>query len=694
MDLRWPALSLAALAALAACVPTEKLPAPPATRTEPVVTNYHGVRVTDPYRWLDSAASPEVRSWIDAQNAHTDSVIGRFPEGPVLNQRVRELLTTSPEQYAPHLVGGTLFFLRETPPQAQAVLVAQAWPDGRPRVLVDPNRRDGRTAIAGFWPSPRGGWLVYGTTRDGKPATTLHVIEAATGRTLPDSLIDAGGGPSPAAVLWDPDERGFVYASYPGREQWFGIALHHHTLGQHGRDPVVFGAGYSPIAEFRLLASPGGTHAALLANVGDGSPAEVYLRTARGWRRAADTALGVTEAAFVGERLLAVATGGSPRGRLVALTADGAPVVVLPEGERAMRAVAPIEGGFLLTTIWGPDWRVEQYTNDGRLVRPILLPAGTAVGTIASAPDSPEALLTYSGWTVPPRWARFNGRSGALSTVFEVRPAGDYGKVVVHRFDAVSKDRTRVPVTVLAMAGTPQDGTAPTILTSYGGFGIPVAPGFIGPELAWLERGGVLAYANIRGGDEFGEEWHRGGMLTRKQNGFDDFYAAARTMVVQRWTNSGRLGIVGRSNGGLLMGAALTQHPEAYRAVATFVGIYDMMRHADIPNGRYNIPEYGTADDSATFAAQYGYSALYHVRHRTRYPAVLLETGVNDPLVAPWQSREFAAALQAATASHHPVLLLTRFDAGHGNATFSQQVGNTAVMLTFLAHELGLRTRN
>jgi prolyl oligopeptidase len=687
-------LPLAALAALAACAPTEKLPAPPPTRMQPVVTSYHGVRVADPYRWLDSAGAPEVRAWIDAQNTYTDTVLARFPEGRVINERVRQLLTTSPEQSEPRLVGGTLFFLRETPPEAQAVLVAQVWPDGRPRVLVNPNRSGGRTAIGGVWPSPRGRYVAYGTSRDGKPATTLHVVEAATGRTLADSLADAGGGPSPAAVLWDADERGFVYARYPGAAQWFGIALHHHALGARGTDPVAFGARYSPVAEFRLLASADGTGGAILANAGDGSPAEVYLRTARGWRRAADTALGVRDAAFVGERLLAIASGGSPRGRLVALTADGAPETVVPQGERAMHAVAPIEGGFLLTTIWGPDWQLDQYAADGRFLRTAPLPPATAVGVIASAPDAPEALVTYDGWTVPQRWARYNGRSGTLTTVFEVKAAGDYGRVTVHRFDAVSTDGARVPVTVLALDGTPQDGAAPTILTSYGGFDLPVAPGFIGPDLAWLERGGVLAYANIRGGSEFGEEWHQGGMLTRKQNVFNDFYAAARGLVQQRWTTSGRLGIRGASNGGLLMGTALTQHPEAYRAVAAFAGIYDMMRHADIPNGRYNVPEYGSAADPAQFAAQYGYSALYHVVKGARYPAVLLETGVNDPLVAPWQSREFAAALQASSTSRHPVALLTRFDAGHGSASFSQRVGNTAVMLTFLAHELGLKTGN
>jgi prolyl oligopeptidase len=356
-----------------------------------------------------------------------------------------------------------------------------------------------------------------------------------------------------------------------------------------------------------------------------------------------------------------------------------------------MHGVAPIAGGFLVQWIWGMDQGLAQYGADGKLVRAVSLPAGIAIGTIASSAASPEALIAYSGWTIPERWARYDARTGAAATVFEVQPAGDYSKVAVSRVDALSKDGTPIPVTILSLHAAPRDGSAPAVLTSYGGFDLPVTPTFLGPWLAWLEHGGVLAYANIRGGDEFGETWHRQGMLRQKQNVFDDFFAAAEALVREKWAAPRRLGIMGRSNGGLLMGTVLTEHPEAFRAVAAFVGIYDMTRHKEIPNGQYNIPEYGTADDSADFAAQYGYSALYHVKAGERYPAVLLETGANDPLVAPWQSREFAAALQSATGSGRPVLLRTRLDQGHAAASFAQAMGNTTMMMTFLAHELGLR---
>jgi len=244
---------------------------------------------------------------------------------------------------------------------------------------------------------------------------------------------------------------------------------------------------------------------------------------------------------------------------------------------------------------------------------------------------------------------------------------------------------------VIALKGVTPNGSRPTILYGYGGFGICTAPRFLGSNLAWLERGGVYAVANIRGGGEYGEGWHADGMLSKKQNVFDDFYAAAQALVQQHWTDPAHLGILGGSNGGLLMGAALTQHPSEYRAVVSLVGIYDMLRAELWPNGQYNISEYGTVTKQPDFEWLRAYSPLQNVRPHTAYPAVLLITGVNDPRVAPWQSRKFAAALQAATTSHYPVLLLTRMNEGHGvTASFSQRVGNAAAAMAFFAQELGL----
>ena len=665
----------------------------PPTPRGTVVTVMHGIAVHDPYRWLENASSPKVQSWIDAQNAYADSVMSRFEDAAPITKRVRQLAITSTAQYAPQLAHGTLFFMRDTPPQAQPVLVAQAWPGGPERVLVDTNPSGGSVAIQEVWPSPSGRYVAYGTSANGSEATTIHVVNAATGKTLPDALADAGGGTTGPVVAWDADERGFTYGKLPHGSQ-FGISLYHHALGMaQSADRREFGQGLSPIAEYELLTSPDARETAALVQFGDATPFRVYLRNQKTWRPIFGTERGVTAGAFDGDRLLLVAFGKSDHGRVIAVSPDGTVTTLVDEQKNwVMHDVSPIQGGFLLTKLWGPDWRVEQYASDGRFVRRVPLPdTGIGIEAIASDASSPKAIVAYSGWAIPSRWALYDGSSGSLHTVFAVRPPDpNYSNIRTYRLTAISKDGTHVPVTVLALGSTPRRADDPAILTAYGGYEIPVAPHFIGTELAWLERGGVYAVANLRGGDEFGETWHRQGRLTAKQNVFDDFTAAAQALIFAGWTSPRHLGITGGSNGGLLMGAALIQHPELCRAVVSYVGIYDMLRHQLYPNGRYNEREYGSVADAAQFRALYAYSPYYNVRPRTRYPAVLLETGQNDPRVAPWQSRKFAAAVQGATDSGLPVLLFTRRAAGHGNigASFSQRVGNAAAALIFFDSEL------
>ncbi|HET6726200.1 MAG TPA: prolyl oligopeptidase family serine peptidase [Gammaproteobacteria bacterium] len=672
---------------------------PPPSPQHPASSTLHGVKVSDPYRWLEDGNAPAVRHWIKAQNAHTDAVLSAMPQGHALRKRVRQLAITSTQRYAPLLVGDTLFYLRQTPPQPQPVLVAQAWPNGKAQVLVDVNGH-GRLAITGYWPSPSGRYLAYGTAEGGSEMTTIHVLDVKTGKRLTDTLRWAGGGTSPNALAWDADEKGFIYMRFPPPPKGqpvsqFNAELVHHTLGQPaGDDAVVFGKHYSPIAEYHLLSSPDAKQLALLAYDGDGGPADVFLHRRNQWAKVLGHDANVRGAAWVGQRLLVQSFAGAPHGKIVAVDADGKTHVVLRQSKNgAVQRIEPIAKGFLVVKSWGPDWWVEQYDNNGRFVRRLPLPAhGIGVGGIASEAGLPNALISYSGWTLPSRWAVYNARTGKLKTVFAVKPAADYSRVRVHVIYGVSKDGTRVPVTVLSMAGITLNGKRPTILYGYGGFDIPMRPGFIGSRLAWLERGGVYAVANTRGGDEFGEGWHRGGMRLDKQNVFDDFYAAAKALEKAGWTDRDHLGIMGGSNGGLLMGAELTQHPHAFRAVVSMVGIYDMIRHEkDWANGRYNVPEYGSVDNPAQFKATLAYSPLQNVAPHTAYPAVLMTTGVNDPRVAPWQSRKFTAALQNATTSHQPILLLTRMHAGHGvDASFSQRVGDTVIALTFFTNELGL----
>ena len=316
---------------------------------------------------------------------------------------------------------------------------------------------------------------------------------------------------------------------------------------------------------------------------------------------------------------------------------------------------------------------------------------GLSIGTLAASAGSDKALISYQGWTFPRRWSSYDTKTGKLKTVFQVEAPGDFSDIVVETTEAVSRDGARVPLTIIRSKKTRADGARPTILYGYGGFGVVRSARYLGSMLAWLERGGVYAVANLRGGAEFGEPWHQAGMQIHKQNCFDDFYACAQALEQSGWTNPEKLGIMGGSNGGLLVGASMVQHPEAYRAVVGLVGIYDSLRHEIWPNGQYNIPEYGTFENHRQFQAIHRYSPLQNVKDRTEYPALLLQTGENDLRVAPWQSRKFAARVQAANASEHPILVLTQTNAGHGQgASFSQKVGKTALALSFFAQELGL----
>ncbi|MGF6711081.1 prolyl oligopeptidase [Luteibacter sp. W1I16] len=675
-------------------------PQPPPTPKRVVSETLAGQPVNDPYRWLENPGAADVTKWIEAQNAYTEAAIGAMPLGKTLSARIRELSITSTTRSSPTLAGGTLFYFENTPPQPQPVLVAKAWPDGETRTLVDLNKGEGNTAITAYWPSPSGRYLAYGTAEGGSELTTIHILDTKTGKPLGDALPFAGGGTTPQALAWDADEKGVIYARFdapaagkPLRE--FDAYLAHHVIGEPAaKDRVVFGKGYSHVAEYILMEGGGGKSTALLANEGDGGPAEVYLRKDSGeFKRVLGHEADVRSASWVGDHLYVVTFAGAPRGKIVTIGADGKTADVLAEGEGAIQHVTPLGNGFLVVRSAGPDWWADQYDAKAGFVRRVPLPAtGVAIGGVASEKGQDKALISYAGWTTPTHWAEYDGATGSLKTIFEVKPAADYSKVRVTRVEGTSKDGSKIPVTVIAMDGVTPNGKRPTILYSYGGFGIPVTPGFVGPNLAWLERGGVLAYANIRGGNEFGEAWHEQGQKQRKQNVFDDFYAASQALIDTRWTDTGHLGILGGSNGGLLMGAALTQHPEQYRAVVGAVGIYDVPRHETaFANGPYNVSEYGSVKDPAIAKAMLAYSPLHNVKKGTKYPAVLLTTGANDPRVAPWQSRKFAAALQDASTSGQPVLLLTRMNAGHGiGAPFSQRVGNQALSMTFFATELGL----
>ncbi|HET7268050.1 MAG TPA: S9 family peptidase, partial [Oleiagrimonas sp.] len=404
-------------------------PQPPPSPKHAASSAFHGVRVSDPYRWLEDGQSAKVEQWIAAQNAYTSHVLLDMPGGDALTRRIRQLAITSTTRSAPLLAGDTLFYLRETPPQPQPVLVAQAWPDGQPHVLVDLNQKQG-IAITGYWPSPSGRYVAYGTARGGSELTTIHVLDVSTGKLLGDTLPWAGGGTSPQGLAWDADEKGFIYVRFPPptgdhEVQPFHAALVHHTLGQSAsNDTVVFGKNYSPIAEYKLLASPGAKQLAVLAKTGDGGPWEIYVRRDGTFTRVVGKQANVRGATWDGDRLLAESFHDAPRGKVLAVDPDtGKSYVLLEQRKGALQQIAPVGKGFLVVRSHGPDWWAEQYRHNGTLVRRLPLPEhGISFGGIASEAGQPIALVTWGGWTLPSRWGEYDARDGTLKTVFEVQP--------------------------------------------------------------------------------------------------------------------------------------------------------------------------------------------------------------------------------------------------------------------------------
>lgn len=664
---------------------------PPSTRSTSASQTYHGIEVPDPYAWLENAKSSEVKAWIEAQNAYAEAELSRYPAREALAQRIGELALTGPNQTSPQLAKSSLFFMKDTPPAAQPVLVYQSWPQGKQTVLVNTNTEQNPSAISDFWPSPSGRYVAYSTAVGGNELATIFFVETATGKKLSDVLTLAGGGTTPPSLVWDPDERGVTYVRLPA-DSLFSASLYHHQLGSEATtDSPVYGQGLSPVAEWELTSSESGRHQAALVHKGDGAPTLIAIHRADGWGQVLSESYDIRGGGrWLGEHLLVVSYQGAPRGKILAVKPDGSAATLLPQGAWAVKDVYPIKGGLLVARVWGPQQKLEHYNTSGKLLRTVALPPHISLGTIASSSQSSQALITYRGWTIPERWISYQAQNGDLTTLFEQKPGGDYQHVTVSQLEATSKDGTMIPISVLHHKDIQPGRPHPTILYGYGGFGVILGPSFLGPNLAWIERGGVYAVANIRGGGEYGEPWHQQGMKTYKQNGFDDFYSAALALEKAGWTNPQHLGIMGGSNGGLLVGATLVQHPKSFGAVVGLVGVMDALGHQRFANGVYNIPEYGSTEKLEEFHALRAYSP-YQNTLSAPYPPVLLQTGENDLRVAPWQSRKFGAMLQHQTTSTNPILIVTQTNAGHGQgASFSQKVGKSALALTFLAQHLGL----
>jgi prolyl oligopeptidase len=684
-------------------------PSYPPTAKRPVTDTYHGVAVTDEYRWLEDDASADVKRWVAEQNALTRRYLDAIRERPAIAQQVGELLRTAPvRRFDFQYRGRQIFALKLQPPKNQPVLVALP-PSGDvrgERVILDPNAVDpsGHTAIDFYTPSYDGKRIIISLSRNGSEDGTAYVYDVATGKPLADEIPGVTYPTAGGSVEWAPDGRGFYYTRYPrgdghpAEDSHFFQQVYFHRLGTAtASDAYVIGKSFPRIAEVELNGSRDGNYLLAVVRNGDGGEIAYHLRSPDGrWREVAGFKDGLKHLAFGDDgRLYGMSIKDAPLGRIIAMPLLAPSLanarVVVPEMKIAAENVRPARSRLYVT-----------YRDGGPSVVRIFSLAGKLLGQLPTAPvsevavsarlEGDDVLVTTMSYVAPRAVARYDARANRLvPTELDGRYPFTLDDAVVERDFAISKDGTRVPVSIVHRRDLKLDGNNPLLLYGYGGYGISMSPWFSPLLRLWLDYGGIYAVANVRGGGEYGEPWHLAGNLTKKQNVFDDFAASLQRLIDRRFTRVERVAIMGGSNGGLTMGATLTQHPQLVRAAVSEVGIYDPLRWELQPNGEFNTTEFGSVKDPDQFRALLAYSPYNNARDGVSYPAVLFTTGDNDGRVASYESRKMTARLQAATASPNPILLRTEAAAGHGVGTaLSTRIEEETDVYAFLVDQLGM----
>ncbi|MFZ5826752.1 MAG: prolyl oligopeptidase family serine peptidase [Bacillota bacterium] len=675
----------------------------PQTRREPVVDQLHGVSITDPYRWLEDGESPEVLTWTEAQNRFTDSVLHATPYPASFAGRLREVLSGD-TLASPTVRGGRVFFLRRKAGQNQPVLCMRAEGESEERVLLDPNQvnEKGTTALDWWYPSPDGRYLAFGYSENGDEWSTLQVLATDTGETLAERIPRTRH----TALTWEPDSSGFYYTRYPlpgeveaGQEN-YNRHCFYHKLGRPWQDdPKVFGEGMPPRVFIGPSLHDGGRWLLIHVNHGWNST-DLYLmdRAApeKGFVTITKGRDALFQATMLGGVIYALTNYQAPRYRIIAIDpanpAEEHWRAVVPESESlSIQDFTIANGQILFTGLKDVVARLYHAPLEGGAPTEIPLPPLGSVTRLSGEKDGRFAYIAWESFTSPSTIYRLDTTSAELSLWAQSRSPVDPDQIAVKQVFYPSKDGTRVPMFILHRKDLVPNGDLPTVLTGYGGFNLARTPIFAATIYPWLERGGVWAVANLRGGSEYGEEWHRAGMLGNKQNVFDDFISAAEYLIAQGYTRPERLGISGGSNGGLLMGAAFTQRPDLYKAVFCAVPLLDMVRYHKFLIGALWTSEYGSPDEPEAFRWLHAYSPYHHVEEGTRYPAIFFHTAASDSRVDPCHARKMAALVQEANGSENPILLRIEFEAGHGaGKPVAKLVQAQAETWGFFAWQLGL----
>jgi prolyl oligopeptidase len=684
-------------------------PTPPQTRTQDLVDVLHGIEIRDPYRWLENADDDEVQRWVEAQHAYTRSILDPLPMRDRLRTRLTELARIG--VIGVPQVGGNLYFhTRRQGTQNQPILYVREGIDGADRVLLDVNSlsTDATVALDWYYPSHDGKYVAYGTSERGSEISTLRVIDTSSAALLSDSVERTRA----ASLAWKRDNSGFYYTRYPqpgsvpaGEEVYHRRVFYHELGSDSASDPLIFGEQIGPQDWPNIALSEDDRWLTITVEQG-WAKSEVFLLDLHAEE---SQPLRITDgkdflySAFVYRNTLYLTTNeDAPRFKLLAAPAD-APTrnnwrELIAQSEPVLTGVSVFGGRLVASFDQIATNRLRVFELDGTPVRDIALPTLGSIAGVAGEHDNEHLFFTFTSFTFPITAYTHDISSGETRIWKQLANDVDAQQYQAEQVFYRSKDGTRIPMFIVSKQGTQRDGTAPTLLTGYGGFNISNSPYFSPAIFTWIENGGIYAVANLRGGSEYGEEWHRAGMLANKQNVFDDFIAAAEFLMSERYTSREHLGIYGGSNGGLLIGATITQRPDLCKAAVCAVPLLDMLRYHMFQIAKLWIPEYGSADDPEQFRYIHAYSPYHHVKAGVKYPATMFITGDTDTRVHPLHTKKMAALLQTEAANGSsrtkPILLRIEPRAGHGaGKPVSKQIEESVDTFSFLMWQLGLEMR-